>query len=1261
MNAKWQIWIDMGGTFTDCIAASPEGKTIRIKVLSSSALRGTILQKTGPGEFLFRHKWPVKEEIFTGYYLTFPAFPEWGRFKVAGISPQEHTLRLEKDIEAGGGEIDFEIGTDEEAPVLAARLATLTPPGQTLPPMDMRLGFTKGTNALLEKKGAKTTLLITKGFADLPLIGTQQRPHLFQLDIPPPIQLYQQVIEVDERLDASGKVLVPLDNSEVQRIITVLRDTHTESIAVALLHSYRNPAHEIALGQALREAGFRFVSLSHILFPGIKLLPRTQTALVNAFLAPLLDDYLQRIASALQEGSSTSTLLIMTSAGGLVPLSGFYPKDSLLSGPAGGAAGAKDIALRLGLPQTLTLDMGGTSTDCTRIRGRYPYRYSTHIGDIEIQSPAIAIESVASGGGSICYFDGRKLCVGPDSAGAFPGPACYGAGGPLTITDVNLLLGKLDPSEMGIPVHLADAEKALDKIIHDLSEKQNHSYNREELLRGFEAIANEKMAGAIRKISVAQGFDPREYALLAFGGAGGLHACQIAVRLGIRRVILPFDAGLLSAYGMGKANVQRFIHRQILLPWEDFQTQVASTVEALYQEAITLLEKEGFPRHETVKGEALLYLRLANQDNTLEIPFEATDTVAPAFEEKYRETFGYFPAGRKIDVESIKVIATTLAEKIKPYPVIPQRPSPVPHRFSQSSEKYQPCPVYIWQQLEPGTAIQGPAILLNATASAYIETGWNMTITEGGHALLENQNSNTLQLENHQEVVELALFTNRFTAIAEEMGAQLQRTALSVNIKERLDFSCALLDANAELLVNAPHIPVHLGSLGICARLLLEALPLEPGDVLITNHPRYGGSHLPDVTLLCGVFTPEGKRIGYAINRAHHAEIGGKTPGSMPPDAHSLIEEGVAITPRYLVRKGVPQWADIEKLLQDPPFPSRAVEENLADLQAALAALKTGERGLQDLSATYGFEKVQFYMAKIKESASAALAEALEAREGHNYSAQESLDDGHSIQVHIEIRQGHLYIDFKGTSPPHPFNLNANLSIVYSAVMYVLRLLCNKEIPLNEGLLQNVHLQVPVSFLNPDFSDDPIFCPAVVGGNTEVSQRLTDTLLKAFGLAACSQGTMNNFLFGDRRFGYYETIAGGCGAGPGFHGRSAVHQHMTNTRITDPEEVELRYPARLWHFAIRKGSGGKGQWKGGDGIIREWEFLRPVKMTLLSQHRTIAPYGLAGGESGQCGEQWFVAADGRREPMAGIESRTIEPGGRVIIETPGGGGYGIPA
>lgn len=1250
----------MGGTFTDCIATSPKGKTIRIKVLSSSALRGTIFQKTGPGEFLFRHKWPLEAKIFSGYHLSFPAFPEWGRLKVAEINPKSNTLCLEDDIETGNGELDFEIGTDEEAPVLAARLATCTPLSQPLPALDMRLGFTKGTNALLEKKGAKTALLITKGFADLPLIGTQQRPHLFALDIPAPVQLHQEVIEVDERLDASGQVLIPLHTTEIHRIVTVLREKDIQSVAVALLHSYRNPVHENALGQALQEAGFRFVSLSHLLFPAIKLLPRTQTALVNAFLAPLLDDYLQRISTALREGSPSSTLLIMSSAGGLAPLSGFHPKDSLLSGPAGGAAGARDIALRLGFPKSLTLDMGGTSTDCTRIQGRYLYRYSTRIGEVEIQSPAIAIESVAAGGGSICYFDGRQLCVGPESAGAFPGPACYGAGGPLTITDVNLLLGKLDPSEMGIPVHLDAAEAALNKILKVLNSSQEIRYSPETLLRGFEAIANEKMAGAIRKISVAQGFDPREYALLAFGGAGGLHACQIANHLGIRQVILPFDAGLLSAYGIGKASVQRFIHRQILLPWENFRGQADTIIETLYQEALTLLEKEGFPRHETVRGEALLYLRLENQDNTLEIPFEEPDYAVTAFEKKYRETFGYFPVGRKLEVESVKVIAKTPSATIQPYPTTSKSSSPPPHRFSKGPDKLPPRPVFDWQKLEPGEFVQGPAILLNATSSAFIDTGWTMTLAQGGHAILENQSYTSTPHEKHQEEVELALFTNRFTAIAEEMGAQLQRTALSVNIKERLDFSCALLDGDAELLVNAPHIPVHLGSLGICGRLLLEALPLEPGDVLITNHPKYGGSHLPDVTLLCGVFTPEGQCIGYAINRAHHAEIGGKTPGSMPSDAGALVEEGVTITPRYLVRKGVPQWPEIEKLLRESPFPSRAIEENIADLQAALAALKTGEKGLQELATRYGLEKVQHYMAKIKESATAALAEALALRGGQSFTAKEYLDDGHAILVSMQIRDGFLNVDFQGTSPPHPHNLNANLSIVYSAVMYVLRLLCNKEIPLNEGLLKNVHIHLPVSFLNPDFNDDPIFCPAVVGGNTEVSQRLTDTLLKAFGLAACSQGTMNNFLFGDRQFGYYETIAGGCGAGPGFNGRSAVHQHMTNTRITDPEEVELRYPARLWRFAIRKGSGGNGQWKGGDGVIREWEFLRPVKMTLLSQHRIIPPYGLAGGSSGRCGEQWFVYADGRREPMAGIESRTVEPGGRVIIETPGGGGYGAP-
>jgi len=1262
MNDKWQIWIDMGGTFTDCMAANPEGGIIRVKVLSSSALRGVIVKKTGPGKFLVRHKWPVTKDIFSGYRLSFPALPDHRTFRVVELSSTRHILELDQDIEIDISGLDFELTSGEEAPILAARLATQTPLDRPLPPTDMRLGFTKGTNALLEKKGAKTALLITRGFADLPVIGTQQRPNLFALNIPDPFQIHRVAIEVEERLDATGNVLKPLLSSEIDRIIAVLRKSDVESVAVALLHSYRNPDHEIILGNALQQAGYRFISLSHILFPAIKLLPRTQTALVNAYLAPLLDEYLKRVEAALQRGNNISTLLLMSSAGGLTPLSAFHPKDSLLSGPAGGASGARDIALRLGFPKILTLDMGGTSTDCTRIHERYQYRYATRIGDIEIQSPAIAIESVAAGGGSVCYFDGRQLCVGPESAGAFPGPAAYGAGGPLTVTDVNLLLGKLDPSEMGIPIHIEAAEAALKKIEQELSSGTGAKTSRTALLKGFEAIANEKMAGAIRKISVAQGFDPKAYALLAFGGAGGLHACQIAARLGIRRIILPSDAGLLSAYGIGKASVQRFIHRQILLPWDVFIQHAAPTIEALFKEAESLLIAEGFNPGSIERGEALLYLRLEKQENTLEVGAHKLSTVPAVFEEKYRETFGYFPAGRKLEIESVKVITQTLSPALRPYPPDNNLIFPAPHRFSSTPDANDTLryPVYDREQLDPGSTVHGPAILLNPTSSAFVEPGWRMTVTAGGHAILEDQNLNLAPDEDHQEAVELSLFTNRFTAIAEEMGAQLQRTALSVNIKERLDFSCALLDPRGELLVNAPHIPVHLGSLGICGRLMLEALPLEPGDVLITNHPRYGGSHLPDVTLLCGVFSSGGKCIGYAINRAHHAEIGGKTPGSMPPDAQALVEEGVAITPRYLVRKGIPQWEAIEKLLRESTFPSRAIDENLADLQASLAALKAGEKGLQELSAGYGADKVQLYMEKIKEGAAIALSAALEKMEGRQYQAREALDDGHLICVRMEVRQGHLYIDFTGTSPTHPFNLNANLSIVYSAVIYVLRLLCNKEIPLNEGLLKHVSIQLPTCFLNPDFSDNPIFCPAVVGGNTEVSQRLVDTLLKALGLSACSQGTMNNFLFGNRQFGYYETIAGGCGAGPGFHGRSAVHQHMTNTRITDPEDIELHYPARLWRFAIRKGSGGHGKWKGGDGVIREWEFLRPVKITLLSQHRKVPPYGMAGGSDGQPGQQWIIGENGQKQPISGIESRTLEAGGRIIIETPGGGGYESP-
>ncbi len=1241
----WQIWIDTGGTFTDCIAIAPSGELIRSKVLSSSRLRGKLLAKIAPKTFRFSQNWRMQTDIFQGY-----DFYAIGRsLKVQFIDFQNNVIELDADFLLEQ-EIDFEITAQEEAPILAARLVTQTPLNQALPPLTMRLGSTKGTNALLEKKGANVTFLVTKGFKDLIYIGTQQRPNLFQLNIPEPELLYSNVIEVQERLDASGKVLQDLKKEEIDRIIQLLQSAGSQSIAVAFLHAYRNPIHEQKLGKALKAAGFNFISLSQELTPNIKILPRAQTALVNAYLAPIIHNYLNNIQLKLNENSN---LLIMTSAGGLVATEFFNPKDSLLSGPAGGVVGSARIAQQLGFERVLTFDMGGTSTDAARFDGGYDYRFVTKVGNAEMLSPTLAIETVAAGGGSICSFDGHKLTVGPESAGAAPGPACYGAGGPLTITDVNLLLGKLDPAAMGIPVHTEPAWNALRILQKNIQEKTGIEYADKELLIGFETIANEKMADAIRKISVAKGFDPKDYALLAFGGAGGLHACKIAELLDIQEIILPYDGGLLSAYGIGHARVERLAEQQILELYANCEQQLPQLIQHLAVKAVQDLQQEGYDTNEIEIVRQLAYLRFKGQDSTLEVPFDID--LLQSFENQYKILFGHYPAGRAVEVESLKVVVGTKVSPLAPPSTIFEKYSPAP--FKITSE----MPVYQWDTLKFGASIEGPAILLNPTSTTFIEPGWLAEVRQNKNVVVDRLTKlQKLNKPKAGKAIELELFTNRFAAIAEEMGAQLQRTAFSVNVKERLDFSCAILDADAELLVNAPHIPVHLGSLGICARLVRNKILLEKGDVVITNHPKYGGSHLPDVTLLSAVYSNDNQLVGYVINRAHHAEIGGKRPGSMPPDAKNLIEEGVVIAPTYLVKKGKVQWETIKNLLEEAPYPTRSLAENLADINAALASLRTGEAALQKLVQEHGLNKVHHYMSMLKQTAAEALRFFLKTFDNQTFTAEECLDDGHRICVQIRIANEKMDIDFDGTSGVHPGNLNANISIVYSAVIYVLRLLCNKDIPLNEGLMQNVRIHLSISFLHPKFSDDDSLNPAVVGGNTEVSQRLVDTLLKAFGLAACSQGTMNNFLFGNEKFGYYETIGGGAGAGKGFHGRSAVHQHMTNTKITDPEELELRYPVRLQQFAIRKNSGGKGKWCGGDGIIREIEFLEPLEITILSQHRKEAPYGLENGNNGMTGKQILVRKNGAQQVLLGIASEKVQPGEVLILETPGGGGFGKP-
>jgi len=1245
----WRLHIDTGGTFTDCLATGPDGRTRRIKVLSSSRLRGQLVERLENGWFRMRHNWPASEDIFEGYafyLLDDPPAP----VHVLETRLQEGRIRLSNEILLSFPAA-FEITAGEEAPILAARLATATPLAVALPPIRMRLGSTKGTNALLERKGAEVALLITKGLGDLLYIGTQQRPHLFQLDIPEPPRLYQTVIEVAERLDAQGEVIEPLAEEEIRRVVEKVQQSGCRSVAVALLHAYRNPVHESQLGEALRQAGIPFLSLSQQLTPSIKLLPRAQAALANAYLSPVIHNYLSHIREKLGEEQQ---MRIMTSAGGLASADLFHPKDSLLSGPAGGVVGSAAIARQLGFSKVLTLDMGGTSTDAARYDGQYDYEYTTRVGDVSMLSPCLAIETVAAGGGSICSFDGQKLTVGPESAGAAPGPACYGAGGPLAITDINLLLGKLDPALMGIPISQEKARQALLEMKATIEAATGEPHTEEELLRGFEQIANEKMAEAIRRISVAKGFDPAGYALLAFGGAGGLHACRIAELLNIDTIILPYDGGLLSAYGMGQAQVERLAEQQVLQLLDKAQGELPALLRQLNLQAIQQLQAEGFHAEDIAIRHAWAYLRFQGQDSTLEIEYRGPEQLKTDFRQHYEQLFGHWPEGRPIEVESLKVVAASREQPASRTETPQQTYSPEPHGQAPGIA----FPVFYWDELQEGALIEGPALLLNPSSTAFIEPGWHLLLCGGGNAMLELQKGKGLQAQNLKEAVELELFTNRFSAIAEEMGAQLQRTAFSVNIKERLDFSCALLDADAELLVNAPHIPVHLGSLGICARLVLEKLELGPGDVIITNHPKYGGSHLPDVTLLSGIFTDDGQLIGYAVNRAHHAEIGGRRPGSMPPDATTLAEEGVAIAPTYLAKGGKVQWGTVRALLAEAPYPTRALEENLADINAALAALRAGEAALQHLARTHGLEKVQYYMAQLKALAAGSLHDALRPWQGRLFEAEERMDDGRPIRVKIAIAEAGITIDFTGTGTPHPHNLNANISIVYSAVIYVLRLLCRKEIPLNEGLMQRVKIELPESFLRPRFEDDARRCPAVVGGNTEVSQRLVDTLLKAFGLAACSQGTMNNFLFGNARFGYYETIGGGAGAGPGFPGRSAVHQHMTNTRITDPEELEFRYPVRLHRFARRRGSGGEGKFRGGDGIIREVEFLEPMEVTILGQHRVEQPYGMEGGQAGKAGEQCLVRKNGEKELLQGTDSAEARAGDRVVIETPGGGGWG---
>jgi 5-oxoprolinase (ATP-hydrolysing) len=1184
---NWRIAADTGGTFTDCHALDPQGRESRCKVLSTGHLRATWQSGNLSGLP------PLPNGLLRGFSIRSLAHHE-SRQIVQHDENGQISLDSPPPAEWHAGAL-VELFTGEEAPVLGARILTNTPPGAAFPPMQLRIATTRATNALLERKGSRIALFITQGFGDLLHIGDQRRADLFTLRHEPRPIFHELACEVPERVSVDGQVLTPIDEAAVRASALEAIAKGITTAAVCLMHGHAHPAHELRVGEILRKCGFAHVVLSHQTAPFAKLLPRAQSTVADAYLHGPVQSFLNAIRSV------SPDMQVMTSAGGLKTADDIRPKDMLLSGPAGGAIGAANFARRLGFEQIITLDMGGTSTDVARIAGRPGYRFTQDVAGMKLLAPSVHIETVAAGGGSICRMTHHGLAVGPESAGSHPGPACYGKGGPLTITDVNLLLGRFDPSKAPIPLDVNAARERL----RELHAQTDGSLSENELLHALLRLAVEHMTDAIRRISIGEGYDPADHALLAFGGAGPQHACAVAESLGIRTILVPQHAGILSAVGLQEAIPERLEEKEYRIPLSTFLDQ-SDRSDPIDPNTTRIAE-----------------LRLRGQDTPLQVEYQNAHDLPQLYREAYQRLFGYPPpTNREIELVSLRTI---IREEV------------CCSRFSVSDERPKPT---LKREQRTQTLIQ------DAFSTLVVAPGWSIEhLPDHGHILRRDS-----RITNHASLSR-DLLRHRFHAIVTDMGALLCRTAISTNIRERLDFSCALLDPHGRLLSSAPHIPVHLGALGECVRAVAKAVVMQPGDTIITNHPAFGGSHLPDVTLITPVFD-DAQLIGYIANRAHHAEIGGITPGSMPAHATRLIEEGVVIAPRHLIRAGNSCFDEISTLLTTSLHPTRNLADNLADLHAQLAANLHGAERLKALAGDSLLENMQSILDR-----SAEVMRAQIERLGSKASAIEKLDDGHQIAVSLEKREGKLLLDFTGTSGVHPRNLNATTAIVRSAVLYVMRLWLQEDLPLNEGLMDPLEIVLPVSMLNPAFTGDPANDPAVVGGNVEVSQRLVDTLIKALGLQACSQGTMNNFLFGGAGFGYYETIAGGSGAGNGYDGAHALHTHMTNTAITDPEILESRYPVRLREFAIRRGSGGAGTWRGGDGVVREFEFLQPLTVSLLTQHRVEAPFGINGGSSAQKGRQRLMRG-GQEIGLEGCASFEVQPGDRVILETPGGGGFG---
>jgi 5-oxoprolinase (ATP-hydrolysing) len=1219
MDGSWDFWIDRGGTFTDVIGRRPDGSLAAHKLLSENpeAYRDAAVQ---------------------------------GIRNLLGLRPGE--------------------------PIPEGLIGAV------------KMGTTVATNALLERKGERTLLLITKGFRDALKIGYQARPKIFARHIIKPEMLYERVVEVDERVRADGTVEHEPDLAAVRRELAAALAAGIKAVAIVFLHAYHYPKHEQRVAALAREIGFPQVSVSHEVSPLIKLVGRGDTSVVDAYLSPILDRYVAHVAAELQGGdaagreaeASTNTprLMFMMSSGGLTAADLFQGKDAILSGPAGGVVGMAETGREAGFAHLIGFDMGGTSTDVSHYDGEYERAFETEVAGVRMRAPMMLIHTVAAGGGSILHFDSARFRVGPDSAGANPGPKCYRRGGPLAVTDANVMVGKLIPdffpkifgAQQNLPLDDGTVREAFAALAREIGDGRAP----EVVADGFIKIAVENMANAIKKISVQRGYDVTRYALNCFGGAGGQHACLVADALGMTKVLIHPFSSLMSAYGMGLADIRATRQQAIEEPLGDAAlASIAAIGGRLGEDAKREVAGQGVPARDiTVHVRA--HIRYAGTDTALVVPaFTAGSTnvvdglslaaMKSAFETAHKSRFGFIDESKELVVEAVSVEAIGGGAKFaEPVASTTCDPVPAPARTTRyySSGKWHDAAVYTRAELSPGHRVRGPAIIIEPHQTVVVEDGWQAEISAKNHLVLERvvPLARIHAIGTEADPVMLEVFNNLFMSIAEQMGVSLQNTAYSVNIKERLDFSCAVFAADSTLVANAPHMPVHLGSMDRAVETIIRENrgKIAPGDVYVINAPYNGGTHLPDITICTPVFDAAQREILFWVaSRGHHADVGGISPGSMSPNATTIEEEGVLFDNFKVIDRGRFREQELYAALAGAKYPARNPLQNVNDIKAQIAANEKGVQELDRMVAAFTLPVVKAYMQHVQDNAAESVRRVIDRL--HDSAFEYEMDQGTVIKVKITVDKENreATVDFTGTSPQQPTNFNAPEPVTRAAVLYVFRVMVDDDIPMNAGCLRPINIVIPKkSMLSPEYPS------AVVAGNVETSQAVTNCLFGALGALAAAQGTMNNLNFGNATHQYYETICSGSPAGPGFPGTDAVHTHMTNTRLTDPEVLEFRYPVVLEDFHIRKGSGGRGQWNAGDGVRRTIRFLEQMDCTILSGHRRVRPFGLAGGEAGQIGENWVRRHDGRMEKLKGADATVIDAGEAVIIQTPTAGGYGKP-